>query len=189
MASQAANIGMSESALIESALPFGDALHGGTIRMTHCAEANTPIVREIPEGSDREFRRCAWPLVFHQRPNLEIAAIDAPHQRGLWEGATAQFRSLPFRVPVEHLSAAARCPPHDHAVAFGENMLRQHVGCRASIKRMYERLNKGDGKRLGRLERWRSVLVKHDLMPGHKAALAISVDQQCLTQLEALVLS
>src|SRR5580698_7429484 len=63
MASQAANIGMSESALIESALPFGNALHGGGIRMTHCADANTPIVREIPEGSDREFRRCAWPLV------------------------------------------------------------------------------------------------------------------------------
>src|SRR5580698_10246870 len=189
MASQAANIGMSESALIESALPFGDALHGGSIRMPHRTEANTPIVREIPEGSGREFRRCAWPLVIHQCPNLEIAAIDAPHQRGLWEDATAQFRSLPFRVSGEHLSAAARCPPHDHAVAFGENMLRQHVGCRASIKRMHQRFDKCNGERLGWFERRRSILVKHNLVPGHKAALAISVNQQCLTQLEALVLS
>src|SRR5580692_426039 len=38
MSSQAADIGMSESALIESALPFGDALYGGSIRMTHCAD-------------------------------------------------------------------------------------------------------------------------------------------------------
>src|SRR5580693_7561475 len=39
MASKAADIGMSESALIEPALPFGDALHGGSIRVTHCADA------------------------------------------------------------------------------------------------------------------------------------------------------
>jgi hypothetical protein len=68
-------------------------------------------------------------------------------------------------------------------------MIRQHVGCRAAIERMHQGFDKCNGKRLGWFERRRSILVKHDLVPGHKAALAISVDQQRLTQLEALVLS
>jgi hypothetical protein len=54
---------------------------------------------------------------------------------------------------------------------------------------MHERFDKGDGERLGRFESRRSILVEHHLVPGHEAALPISVDQERFTQLEALVLS
>jgi hypothetical protein len=74
----------------------------------------------------------------------------------------------------QHLPAAARSPPHNHAVAFGEDMFRQHFGCRSPIRRMHERFDKGNGERLGRFESRRSIFVKHHLVPGHEAALAIS---------------
>ena len=54
---------------------------------------------------------------------------------------------------------------------------------------MRQRLDEGDGERLSHVECRRTILVEHYPVPGHEAALAVSVDQQRLTQLEALVLS
>jgi cytochrome bd-type quinol oxidase subunit 1 len=70
MACQAANIGVREGALVEAAFPSRNRRNRRTVRASHSASAYAPIIREIPERRDGEFRCAIWPLVFGERANV-----------------------------------------------------------------------------------------------------------------------
>src|SRR5271165_3147771 len=140
VAGQTADVGVREGAFVEAAFPVGDRGYCCTLRMAHRAGAQAAVVRDVPEGSDSQFRLRGRPFVFDERPNLEVAAVDAPHQRGLREDTAIEFGALQFKVLVKHLPAAGRGPPCKQAIAFGQNMLRQHFGRGSAVKRVRQGL-------------------------------------------------
>ena len=59
---QAADIGVSEGALIEAALPGWDGGHGYAVGTAHRAGADAPVIREVPEGGHCQLRCSACHL-------------------------------------------------------------------------------------------------------------------------------
>jgi hypothetical protein len=129
------------------------------------------------------------PFVHGKRPDAQLAAGDLPNQRGLREDAAVQIRGLAFGVLVEHLPASRRSPPDDHAIRFGKNVRRQYLGLDAAAERTHQRLDEREGERLRRTERGWPALLDQNVMPGDETRLTVAVDEQSLTQLEAVILT
>src|SRR5665213_674336 len=188
VARQAADVGVGKGAFVKAALPSRDRRHRRTLRPSHRAGAYLPTVRQVPERSNRQLGLPFWPLVLGQRSNREFAVRDAPHQRGLGKRAPVQRSRFAFGVLEEHLATLTAGPPHDHLIAFGENVLRQYLGRRASAQRPDQRFEEGRCEGLRGTKRRRCLFLSCNLMPRDKAFLPVSIDEQRLTQLEAMVL-
>ena len=177
VARQSTNIGVCESALVEATLPFRNRGCPCTVWTAHRSSTNTAVVRQVPERRHRECRRCRRPPVLGKSSNLEISVLYTPYQSRLRKCSAIQARGLLLGVLIEHLPAAHRGPPDDHAVALGEYIFRENFGGGWARERTHQRLEKSKRKRLGRFECWWGVFVECYLVPGDKAALTVSIDQ------------
>src|SRR5579863_4279830 len=185
---QTADIGMCEGALIEAPFPVRDRGYSCAVWAAHRAGADATVFREVPKRSDRQRRPRGRTFVLSERTYLQVAVIDSPDQRRLRKRAAIQSHGLLLRVVIEHLAAAHRRPPRNHAIAFGKHVFRKDLGRGTAHKRAHQRLKKSESKGLGWFECGWRALVKRHLMPGQETPLTVSVDQQRLTQLEAMVL-
>ena len=79
---QSTDVGVREGALVEAALSLRDRTDRGIVRTAHRPGADSTIVERFQKRGYREHRGRIRPLVLGQSANLEVAVLNAPHQRG-----------------------------------------------------------------------------------------------------------
>src|SRR5665213_344701 len=176
VARQATDVGVGKGAFVKAALPSRDRRHRRTLRPSHRAGAYLPTVRQVPERGNRQLGLPFRPLVLRQRPDREFAIRNPPHQGRLRKRAPVQRGGFTIGVLEEHLAALTAGPPHDHLIAFGENVLRQYLCRGTSAQRADQRFEKGRCERLRGAKRRGRLFLGCNLMPRHKALLPVSID-------------
>src|SRR5229473_4037503 len=188
VARNATDVGKGKGTLVEAPFPGGNGRDGCVLWPPHRSCADGADVREIPVGRDSELRFCLGTFVPSESADFQLSVSNPPHQRRLRKNATVQIRRLSLGVLIKHLTALCRCPPGNHAITFGEDVLWKHFGSSSAPERANERLHECYGERLRWSESRCCVLLGGNLVLRNEGCLVPVVNQQRLTQLEAMVL-